>query len=184
MWDLIKDAITTPGLSALLGVLIGGVITAVTSYLLERQREKSRKKLDLLKVRREVELEALEAAHNMVRQFAEFPNHNHDGHDEEADRAQAATIEVLGLRAEELSIIALRVDVLASHRVAQLIQEIPDRIFNYFADITNDEKIYADKANIAISDLLQIIDALKKEVRRDLQTSLLDDNKRFQRSKL
>lgn len=76
--------------------------------------------------------------------------------------------------ADSLRLIAFGVAVLSSRKVAQLVQQVPDRIFEYFDAAMGDDIIYAAKAPLVLEDIRAIEGRLKQAVREDLKTKLID----------
>lgn len=162
------------GTPALMGVIVGGLLTAITTYVLDRRREQQAVRRELLGVRREVELAGLGAAHDLVRQFEFFINHNHDGTSTEADQRQAEAMDALFISADALATIALRVDVLASREVGSLIASIPPHIELYLRRAYEARLFSGSEAQQVIDAVHETLSELKVAVRGDLKTALLD----------
>ena len=157
-------------LSVLVGALIGGGIT----LLVEHFRSVDARRATLRERRRQVELDALEVAHRVVRDFRLIFSHNHDGTDDDADEAQAAALEEWYQGTVELDIHVLRVRALASPSVADTLERIPDRMRKYWDDIEDDGRFLAAKIIPAVDDLEAALADLLAGVRADLGTNELD----------
>lgn len=69
---------------------------------------------------------------------------------------------------DSLKDISIRVSLVGSREVAELIDMIPSRILDYFNNIDGDDKIYAAKANSAMADVDALVSKLDAAVRKDI----------------
>ena len=162
----------------LVSVLVGAVIGGGASLLVERTRARNSRKADLLSVRREVQLTALDEVHRCIGTFREIFVHNHGADDPEADENQANAMQRHFEQLESLSLQANRVDVLASHDVAALVRAVPEKIRDYFMSLDpNGGKFLAAEISRVSGDLDRIFDNLKIKIREDLHTAELDSTK-------
>lgn len=164
----------TSGLTALAGAVIGGLLAALTSWMLERKREKAQHRAELRAVRRELELEAIDAAYHVIQSFHQFLAANHDGTDAEADEVQAEQFERWTQRFDALQELAVRVEVLASARMAHLLRDMSHVSLHFFSVSVEQVGNKAWQANIVMDRLREILQEMQDTARRDLGTGELD----------
>lgn len=166
---------TIPLLSVLLGAVLGGGTTLLT----EQIRARNARHHDLLQVRREVELDALEQVRRLLRRFGDFLGENHDGTDDEADERQAATVDAFFVEVEALQSLALRVSVLANEELGRAIDAIEDRLRAFLVDSFEEGIIRGEPGHALLEQLLRELDRLARVVRADLRTAELEQRGRL-----
>lgn len=166
-------ALLLDALPVLLGVLVGGGLTAFTTWRLDARREGVQRRAELARVRRDVELEALRASLALAREFSHMLQLHDSGDEPEEVEERDTTLAAMIQHNAELEQVALRVRALASEELAQQVEALRFVVYHWSrhgaTGATTEET-----AREAISDAEQLVDAMTETVRRDLGTAELD----------
>ena len=151
----------------LVSVLLGAVLGAGATLVAEGVRARYARQHELLQVRREVELDALEHARRLVQRLADFVVENRLS----TDDAAAAAADALFRQAEEMQSLSLRVQVPANFEVGMRIERLELAIRGFVLTSYESGAIDQVRADFLLTDMRSQLSDLASVIREDLRTA-------------
>lgn len=127
--------------------------------------------MDLTQARREIELEALDRAFIVVREFRKiYYTESDDGDPEKTDFPRAQQVEVMSLEHDRLELLSVRVEALASRKLGQLLRRLISHMVETVAAHVHTD-ITPQELETRITTLEGLMEEITAHVRKDLGTS-------------
>lgn len=158
----------------LVSVLLGAVLGAGTTLGAEGIRARNARQHELLQVRREVELDALENARRLVQRLADFVTEHRFVSADDGEDAQASAADALFGQLEVMQSLSLRVQVLANFEVSIRIDKLELAIRGFMLSSLEAGAIDYVHADALLTHLRTRLNDLAAVIRDDLRTAEVD----------